>query len=299
MWTVVVALLPGVLGAGYFFGYRALGLIGLSIVAALVSEALTQRAFGRRVTIRDGSAVITGILLAFNLPPGVPFWIPVVGSAFAIVVVKQFFGGLGYNFLNPALAARAFLMAAWPSYMTGAFSAPRAGYLAGFDAVTQATPLSLLKQSTDLQILTKLNSGEVIRNLIFGFRGGCLGETSALLLGLGATLLLVRGIIDYRIPLAYLGTVGILTLVLPTPASPIFHLLAGGLILGAFFMATDYTTTPVTKLGRWIFGIGCGVLTVLIRLWGGYPEGVSYSILLMNLTTPLLDRFTQPKRFGK
>lgn len=299
MWSVVVALLPALLGGLYFFGFRTLELVGLSVAAAVGSEALAQRAFGRKITIRDGSAVITGVLLAFNLPPGVPWWMPVVGSAFAVVVVKQLFGGLGYNFLNPALAARAFLMATWPSLMTGRFPPPRAGYLAGFDALTQATPLSVLKHPPNPEALTQLNSWEVTRSLLFGSRGGCLGETSTILLGLGALFLLMRRIIDYRIPFSYLGTVAILTALLPTPVTPLFHLLSGGLILGAFFMATDYTTSPVTKLGRWIFGVGCGVLTVFIRLWGGYPEGVSYSILLMNLATPLLDRFTRPKRFGR
>lgn len=297
MWTVVIALIPAFIGSVWFFGLRAVLLTALSIASAVLSEALTQKAFGRPITIKDGSAVITGILLAFNLPPGVPFWVPIVGSAFAIIIVKQLFGGLGYNFINPALAARAFLMISWPSLMTGRWLAPRTGYLAGFDAITQATPLNLLKNGPS-SLIPHLNSLEVLKNLFFGNVGGCIGETSALLLLIGALILFVYKIIDYRIPLSYIATVFILTWVLPTPASPLFHLLAGGLILGAFFMATDYTTTPVTPKGRWIFGIGCGVITVMIRLWGGYPEGVSYSILLMNVTTPLIDRLTRPRRFG-
>lgn len=297
MWTVVVALIPALIGSVWFFGLRAVLLTALSIASAVVSEAITEKAFGRPITIKDGSAVITGILLAFNLPPGVPLWIPLVGSAFAIIVVKQLFGGLGYNFLNPALSARAFLMISWPSLMTGRWLAPRIGYLAGFDAITQATPLNLLKNGSP-EVLTQINSPEALKNLFFGNVGGCIGETSALLLLIGVVLLFAYKIIDYRIPLSYIVTVFILTWILPTPASPLFHLLAGGLILGAFFMATDYTTSPVTPKGRWIFGIGCGVITVMIRLWGGYPEGVSYSILLMNTATPFIDRLTRPKRFG-
>jgi len=297
MWMVVISLIPAFIGSVWFFGLRAVLLTVLSIASAVASEAITEKAFGRPITIKDGSAVITGILLAFNLPPGVPFWVPIVGSAFAIIIVKQLFGGLGYNFLNPALAARAFLMVSWPSLMTGKWLAPRTGYLAGFDAITQATPLNLLKNGPP-SVIPHLNSAEVLKNLFFGNVGGCIGETSALLLLIGAGVLFAYKIIDYRIPLSYIATVFILTWVLPTPASPLFHLLAGGLILGAFFMATDYTTTPVTPKGRWIFGIGCGVITVMIRLWGGYPEGVSYSILLMNVATPLIDRLTRPRRFG-
>jgi len=297
MWMVVISLIPAFIGSVWFFGLRAVLLTVLSIASAVASEAITEKAFGRPITIKDGSAVITGILLAFNLPPGVPFWVPIVGSAFAIIIVKQLFGGLGYNFLNPALAARAFLMVSWPSLMTGKWLAPRTGYLGGFDAITQATPLNLLKNGPP-SVIPHLNSAEVLKNLFFGNVGGCIGETSALLLLIGAGVLFAYKIIDYRIPLSYIATVFILTWVLPTPASPLFHLLAGGLILGAFFMATDYTTTPVTPKGRWIFGIGCGVITVMIRLWGGYPEGVSYSILLMNVATPLIDRLTRPRRFG-
>lgn len=313
MWSVVIALLPALLGSIYFFGLRSVLLVGLSIASALLSEAIFQKIFGHKITITDGSAVITGILLAFNLPPGVPLWMPVIGSAFAIIIAKQFFGGLGYNFINPALAGRAFLMISWPYFMTAKWLAPNSGYLAGFDAVTQATPLTLLKNTLTLlkepttpseqivlakNTLTQLNSLPVIKNLFLGNVGGCLGETSALLLLIGAIFLLVTKVIDYRIPLSYLGTVLVLSLIFPTKTNVLFQLFSGGLFLGAFFMATDYVTSPVTKLGRWLFGIGCGFFTVIIRTWGGYPEGVSYSILFMNLFTPLIDRYSKPKVFG-
>ncbi|MCS7258498.1 MAG: RnfABCDGE type electron transport complex subunit D [candidate division WOR-3 bacterium] len=298
MWNVVIALIPALLGAIYYFGLRALILTLIAVVSAIGFEAFTQKLFSRKITILDGSAVITGILIAYNLPPGVPWWIPIVGSAFAIIIVKQLFGGLGYNFINPALAARAFLVASWPQIMTTKWLAPRSGYLAGFDAITQATPLSLAKHSQDLNTIKILNSWPVIKNLFLGNCGGCIGETSALLLLIGGIYLLARGYINYRIPLAYILTVLILSILLPTKFSPLFHLFSGGLMLGAFFMATDYVTSPVTPKGQWIFGVGCGILTMLIRLWGGYPEGVSYSILLMNVATPLIERYTKPKVFG-
>ncbi|MCX7785905.1 MAG: RnfABCDGE type electron transport complex subunit D [candidate division WOR-3 bacterium] len=298
MWSVVIALIPVLLGAIYFFGLRALGIVVISIFSAVLFEALSQKFFGRKITIFDGSAVITGLLLAFNLPPGVPLWLPFIGSAFAIVVAKQLFGGLGYNFINPALAARAFLTVSWPQLMTTTWMAPKSGFLAGYDAITQATPLSLAKLNKSPEIIQQLNSLPVIKNLIIGNCGGCLGETSAILLLIGAIYLLIRGFISYRIPLAYLSTVLVLSLILPTPLSPLFHIFSGGLMLGAFFMATDYVTSPITPKGQWIFGVGCGIITMLIRIWGGYPEGVSFSILLMNVATPLIDRYTKPKAFG-
>lgn len=298
MWSVVMALLPALIGSIYFFGFRTLLLTFLSVISAVISEALAQKFWGRKITILDGSAVITGLLLAYNLPPAVPLWVPVIGSVFAIVIAKQVFGGLGYNFINPALAARAFLMVSWPQIMTSNWLAPKSGFLAGYDAVTQATPLSAAKLFKDSLVIQNLNSWPVIKNLIIGKCGGCLGETSAILLIIGATYLLIRGFISFRIPVAYIGTVIILSLVLPTKYSPFFHIFSGGLLLGGFFMATDYVTSPITTKGQWIFGIGCGIITMLIRLWGGYPEGVSYSILLMNVATPLIDRYTKPKLFG-
>ncbi len=302
MWSVVICLIPALIGSVYFFGFRMLLIIGLSVLSALGFEAFAEFMWRRKITINDGSAVITGILLAFNLPPNIPIWIPIIGSGFAVIIVKQIFGGLGNNFINPALAARAFLMVSWPQLMTTNWLAPRFGHLAGYDAVTQATPLSLAKNFGTPETFQSLNSWPVIKNLIIGFRGGCIGETSAILLLCGATYLIIKGYLKYRIPLSYIGTILILSFIFYitklSPLSPIFHLFAGGLILGAFFMATDYVTTPMTVKGQWIFGIGCGVITMLIRLWGGYPEGVSYSILLMNVATPLIDRYIKPKVFG-
>jgi len=328
MYSVVFALLPALLGSVYFFGLRALFITAVAAASALGTEALYQKVMKRPLTVRDGSALITGMLLAYNLPVSSPLWLPLVGSFFAIFVAKQLFGGLGYNFINPALAGRAFLTASWPSIMTGGWTPPLRGTISGIqsltitrlglDTITSATPLSLTREA--MRVLTdpgsaqgqvelarnalqQLNQGGTLKNLFFGGVGGCLGETSAVLLLLGAAFLLIRGYIDWRIPLSYLAAVALLTGALyplgVTRVTPLFHLLAGGLILGAFFMATDMVTSPVTPRGRWVFGIGCGIVTVLIRVWGGYPEGVSYSILLMNVFTPLIDRMTRPKKFGE
>lgn len=315
MWAVVIALLPALAGSVYLFGTRTLWVVALSIISAVVSDSLAQIAFGRKATPADGSAVITGLLLAYSLPPGVPWWIPVVGAAFATIVVKQFFGGLGHNFINPALAARAFLMVSWPTHMTSMWLAPRSGPLSGLDAVSGATPLALVRRAAELvpRGLTPADSVEAVRTLtthanslsetkklLLGNVGGCLGETSALLLLIGAIFLILIKVIDWRIPLAYIGTIVTLALVLPgNHLAPWFHVFSGGIILGAFFMATDYVTSPVTAKGRIIFGIGCGVITMLIRLYGGYPEGCSYSILLMNVATPLIDRLARPRLFGQ
>jgi electron transport complex protein RnfD len=275
----------------------------ISVAAAIGCEALMQRMLGRKITITDGSAILTGLLLAFNLPPGVPWWLPAAGSGFAIIFAKQLFGGLGYNFINPALAGRAFLMASWPSLMTKEWLAPAGGTLSGIDGITAATPLSLLKNPAnygDPQVLIRqLNDFETVRNVFFGKIGGCIGETSALLLLLGGLFLIFMKIVDYRIVVGYLGSFALLAWVLPTQGSVLFHLFAGGLFLGAFFMATDWVTSPVTKKGRWVFGIGCGVITIIIRVWGGYPEGVSYSILLMNVFTPFIDKLTKERVFGE
>ncbi|MEO0009823.1 MAG: RnfABCDGE type electron transport complex subunit D [candidate division WOR-3 bacterium] len=320
MWAVVIALLPAFAGSIYFFGLRALIITLLSVASALLFDALGQRLFGRKITLLDGSAVLTGILLGFNLPPNVSWWIPVAGSAFAMLVAKQFFGGLGHNFINPALAGRAFLVASWPTQMTTSWLAPRGGIISGLpanalnlctDAVTTATPLNVLKQGAKLvlpgcnphALYEQLQSWTTLKNLFWGNTGGCIGETSALLLLIGGLALIIIRVIDWRIPLSYLLTVTALVLILPGHKAgllnyTIFHLLSGGLMLGAFYMATDYVTSPLTAKGRVIFGVGCGVLTVLIRLWGGYPEGVCYSILLMNVATPLIDRLTPPRLFG-
>lgn len=320
MWLVVVATLPALGGSIWLFGWPAARTILLSVASCLGFDALGQMMFGRKITLHDGSAAVTGILLAFNLPPNVPWWLPVAGSAFAMLVVKQLFGGLGHNFVNPALAARAFLMISWPTHMTTLWLKPLGLSTCGLDAdaaslctdaVTSATPLGVLKNAATLvrpqydahDVWTALQSWPTLKRLLLGTVGGSLGETSALLLLLGGILLLATRIIDWRIPAAYLGTVIVVALVLPGHKASLhqyvlFHLLAGGLMLGAFFMATDYVTSPLTGNGRLLFGAGCGLLTMLIRLWGGYPEGVCYSILLMNVATPLIDRFTRPRLFG-
>ncbi len=310
MFLVILSLMPAFAGSIYFFGLRALILTLISVASSVLCEALCQVVRKKPITISDGSAVITGILLAFNLPPNAPYFMPAVGSFFAILVAKQVFGGLGYNIFNPALAGRAFLMASWPLFMTDRWAAPRIGSMSGIisanssiDVISQATPLAVAKLYADTPGLPQLlNTKSTLLSLFWGTSGGCIGETSCILLLIGAVILFAFRVIDYRIPLSYFLAVfaltGVLWLTGITCVTPVFHILSGGLFLGAFFMATDYVTSPLTKKGKWIFGVGCGVLTVAIRIWGGYPEGVSYSILLMNALTPLIDRFTSPKIFG-
>lgn len=283
MLTVIIALLPAGIAGIYFFGFRSLEIIFISVISAIVTEGVIQKLSKKPVTINDFSAALTGLLLAYNLPPTVPLWLPALGAFFAIAVVKQAFGGLGHNFLNPALAARAFLLAAFPVDMT-TWSAP-------FEAKTTATPLAIAKGLTEIKTLPTYSQ------LFWGNIPGCIGETSKAALLLGAVVLLILRIIDWRIPFGYLATVAIISWIFAGQKKFFsgdvpFHLFSGGLILGAFFMATDYVTSPVTKKGKIIMGIGCGIITCLIRLYGGYPEGVSYSILIMNLFTPLIDKFT-------
>lgn len=318
MWTVNLALLPALVMAVYFFGYKALWITLLSIATAVATEGIIQKLTKRPLRAHDGAAVITGILLSFNLPPSVPWWMPIVGSVFAIAIVKELFGGLGYNILNPALAARAFLLASWPVQMTAQWTAPQEGTLSGISAVTTATPLNLLKESAKIianpeqydpskvqqaqQAIANLSSS--YSNLLIGNVGGCLGETSVIALLIGVLILFYRHIIDWQIPFTYIGTVALLSWVFGGSeglftGNWIFHILSGGLVLGAFYMATDMVTSPLNPKGQFIFAAGCGILTVAIRLWGGYPEGVSYSILLMNLTVPLIDRYTVPTVFGE
>ncbi len=318
MWTVNIALLPALIMSVYFFGWKAMWITLLSVAAAVATEAAIQKLSRKPVRVHDGAAVITGILLAFNLPPSVPWWMPVIGSVFAIAIVKELFGGLGYNILNPALAARAFLLASWPVEMTAKWMAPREGTISGITAITSATPLNLLKQSAKIiaspekfdpsqvqaaqEAIAKLSGNYT--NLLIGNVGGCLGETSVIALLIGALILFYRHIIDWRIPFTYIGTVAVLAWIFGGTeglftGNWIFHVLSGGLVLGAFFMATDMVTSPIHPKGQFIFAAGCGILTVAIRLWGGYPEGVSYSILLMNLAVPLIDRYTVPKVFGE
>jgi electron transport complex protein RnfD len=277
MYSVVISLLPASIGAVYFFGLRALVLIIVTIGVALATEAIFQMARKKEITIWDGSALVTGLLLALNLPSALPFWMAAVGAIVAITIGKQVFGGLGQNPFNPALIGRVFLFITFPRQMTTWV----------IDGKTMATPLGAMKFEGQMTPYSDLFWGKI---------GGSLGETSVLLLLIGAAYLIYKGYIDWRIPLGLLGTVALLTIILGH--DPLFHLMSGGLVLAAFFMATDMVTTPVTQLGKWLFSIGAGIIVVVIRLYGGYAEGISFAILLMNAITPLLDRYTRPRVFG-
>lgn len=289
MLDVVIALCPALIAAVIYFGYRALAITAASVGSALLFEWASRRAMKRPQTIGDFSAVITGLLVAFNMPASVPIYIPIIGSLIAIVVVKQMFGGLGNNFVNPALAARIVLTISFPAAMT-AFVARPAGdtSILAIDLVSSATPLNLLRFSPDLPNYLDL--------LLGNGKAGCIGEISILALLIGAAYLLVRKVITIWIPLTYLLTVMIM--VAAAGQDPLYHLLSGSLVLGAFFMATDYVTSPLTRNGKILFGLGCGLITGLIRLFGGMAEGVSFSILLMNILVPHLDRWTRPVQFG-
>lgn len=296
MLDVVIALLPALVVSIFVFGWRALVLTLVSVCACIFFEWLYGVLLRRPNTTGDCSAVVSGMLLAFNVPVTAPLWIVIVGAAFAMVIVKGLFGGIGKNFMNPVLSARAFLFS-WPIIMTSWVKIRTALplFATPVDVVTSATPLAALKAGTlpDFSIF----------ELALGMHGGSLGETSAFALAAGGLYLLYRRVISLHIPVAYLGTVAALTFLFPRGGLPagdfmLAHLLSGGLMLGAIFMATDYTTSPLTRKGQIIFGIGCGVLTVVIRYFGSYPEGVSYSILLMNACVPLIERATEPKSLG-
>ena len=284
MLDVIIALVPAMIGAIYFFGLNAVKLIVISIVSAVFFELAAQKFFKKDVLIGDLSAVVTGLLLAFNLPANAPWWIPVFGAAFAIIIVKEFFGGIGSNFMNPALAGRVALVSSWPLIM-GTYINP--------DGITSATPLTLIKSGSTADLPS-------IANMFIGNIGGSLGETSAALLLIGGVYLLIRKVIDWKIPVIYVGTTAIMLLILGVnPEMLTYHIFGGGLILGAVFMATDYSSSPITPNGKILFGIGAGVLTALMRVKGGMPEGVSYAILLMNVASPVIDKFTKPKVFGR
>ena len=289
MWTVVISTIPAGIAGVIIFGLDALWIILAAVIAAVSSEWVFGILSKRKVTVLDGSAVITGIFLAYNLPSGVPLWLPVAGAIFSIGVGKAVFGGLGQNIFNPALVGRVFLMASWPKYMT-TFPKPFS-----YDAVTSATPLAMLKEGKILEHIPYLD-------LFFGNRGGCIGEVCILALLIGAAILLIKGYITWHIPVTYIFTTALLTYIFGAGqffhGDWLFHILSGGLILGAFFMATDYVATPLTPKGQVIFGVGCGLITAVIRLWGGYPEGVSYAILMMNAATPFIDRYTRNRIYG-
>ena len=296
MRDVLIALTPALLGSVYFFGFRALLVTLVSAAACVLFEWAWCKIMKTPSHVYDMSAVVTGVLLAFVCPVTVPLWCIILGDFFAIIVVKQLFGGIGRNIVNPALAARAFMFS-WPAVMSKWVPvgfANAVGIFPDVDAVTAATPLSYMQQGQLPQ------TG--IWDLFFGNVGGCLGETSALLLLIGFGYLLIRKVVNLRIPVAFIGTVAVLTVLFPMGNNNLTwmasQVLSGGVMLGALFMATDYVTSPVTKLGQVIFGIGCGVLTVVIRYFGSYPEGVSYAILIMNCCVVLLDRIGRPKKFG-
>ena len=289
MGNVFLALCPAALWGVYVFGLRALIMILVCVSASVLSETAFNLVMHKENTVHDMSAAVTGLLIAMNVSSLMPFWQAALGCVFAIVVVKMMFGGLGCNFMNPALSARAFLMASFASNMTR-WASPFDRTFKLADAVTGATPLSDLS-----------NAKYSLLDMFLGKTGGCIGEVSALLLIIGGLYLMVRKIIRPRIPVSYILTVAVLTC-LVSGFDGVFtlkSLLSGGLMLGAFFMATDYVTTPVTGKGMIAAGVLCGILTVSIRTWGGYPEGVSYSILLMNAATPLIDRVCKNKRFGE
>ena len=287
MRDVIIALVPATAAGIYYFGLRALILIVAAIISAVFFEWLYEKTTKKPVTINDLSAVVTGLLLAMNLPASAPVWVAIVGSAFAIIFAKQLFGGLGQNFINPALAGRAFLLASYPTEMT-TWVVPN-GLAA--DAATYATPLAQLKNGA-------LDAS--LKQLVMGQVGGTIGETCAIALIIGGIYLLYKHVISWKIPVIYIATVFILFAVIGRHGMrmPLQEIFAGGVMLGGIFMATDYASSPVTPKGQVIFAVGAGLLTYLIRTFGGYPEGVSYSILIMNCCVPLIERFTEPTIFG-
>ncbi len=296
MGLVIAALLPALAGGVYFFGPRVLLVTAVSIISAVLAEFLFRKALRCEVHISDLSAVVTGLLLALICPPSSPLWMVAIGSIFAIVFVKELFGGLGGNFANPALAARGVLLMSWPAFMT---RWSLSLHSVAVDATTTATPLGIIKLGgTIADVMKSLGASsrpQLYLQLFLGNRGGCIGETSALLLLVGAGFLAAMRIIDLRAPVAMVATTFVTSWLFGT--DPLFAILSGGILLGALFMATDYVTTPVTPAGKWIFGIGAGLVTVLIRQLGNYPEGVTYAILIMNVITPYLDKIL-PRRFG-
>lgn len=288
MGDVLIALVPVVLSGVYYFGFRSLLVILVTIASCVLSEYISRKVMKRDITLHDLSAVVTGLLLALSLPPSIPLWIAAVGGAVAIIIVKQMFGGLGQNFMNPALTARVMLMVSWTGHMTKWVIPPA-------DTVSSATPLALIRQA-----------GEAILpgyfELFVGSARGCIGETSVLALLLGGGYLLYRKVITFEIPFAFVGATALFTWIFggdrPFTGDFIYHILSGSLIIGAFFMATDYSTSPMTGKGKLIMGVGCGLLTGVIRLYTNYPEGASFAIILMNILVPLIDRYTVPKSFG-
>ncbi len=298
MGSVFVALIPASLAGICCFGIRALIVIAVSVLSCVFFEALIQKLMGKKITVGDFSAAVTGLLLAMNLPSSAPVWLIIIGAFVAIYLGKQIFGGIGQNPFNPALVSRVFLLISFPLYMT---NWPKAlGFSFDLDVATHATPLGILKTDG-----VQAAYGAVTNlDLFLGKVGGSLGEISAAALLIGGIYLMAKRIISWEIPFTFIATVfistGIFYLIDPSKyIDPVFHILSGGLFLGAFFMATDYVTSPLSRSGKMLFGILCGLITIIIRLWGGYPEGVSFAILFMNGLVPLIDKYLHPKRFGR
>ena len=298
MLDVIIALLPALAWSVYCFGWKALLLTAVSVVSCVFFEWAYRKAMKKSCMVGDLSAVVTGILLSFVCPVDLPWWVIIIGAFFSIVVVKQLYGGIGCNFLNPALAGRAFLLASYATAMT-TWTLPTSKV---DTVVSTATPLAIMKEGT-VEKFTELTANYSVGDMFIGRVGGSLGEVSALALLLGFVWLLIRKVISWHTPVAFIGTVAILTLI-SAPAGidnvqyMLYNVFGGGLMLGAIFMATDYATSPVTKPGQLIFGIGCGLITCFIRRFGSYPEGVCYSILIMNCTTWLLDKYIRPTIYG-
>lgn len=287
MGDVLIALIPAAIASVIIFGFRALMILAVTVISCVLSEYISRKIMKRDNTVPDLSAVVTGVLLAFNLPVSIHPLIAVFGGVVAIVVVKQMFGGIGMNFVNPALTARIVLMSSFPTQMS-TWSQPFYYLKGSADAITTASPLNVMANGGELPSLGAL---------FVGFRAGCLGETCAVALLLGGVYLALRRVIRIEIPLCFIGTVFVFSWI--QGQNPVEQILTGGLLLGAIFMATDYTTSPITFSGRIIFGIGCGLLTVLIRVFGSLPEGVSFSIIIMNILVPHIERLTRPKPFGE
>ena len=286
MMDVLIGLAPAMIAAVVIFGFRALLMTAVCVAACIIFEYGTERILGRENTISDLSAVVTGVILSFNLPVQLPLWMAVVGCFFAIVIVKQLFGGIGNNFANPAIAARIFLLLSFSQPMTTWLQVEGGRAVQG---VYGATPLALISAGDTANLPS-------VMEMLLGTRGGCMGETCAIALILGGVYMIWKKVITPTIPLAFIGGVFVLSLLFGV--NPVYELLGGGLMLGAFFMATDYTTSPITEKGKIIFGLGCALITMVIRVFGSYPEGVSYSILLMNIITPHINRMVRNKAFG-
>lgn len=288
MLDVIIAMIPALIASVYFFGPRALALVVVTVAACVISEYIARKVMKRDQTIGDLSAVVTGMLLAFNYPATLPFWIAALGGVVAIIVVKQMFGGLGHNFANPAITARVILLTSFALRMT-TWVEPYAWKTGAVDAVSAATPLGMVASGNTEALPTYLQ-------MFIGERAGCLGETCIAALLIGGIYLVVKKVISPIIPVCYIATVFVFSAILG--ADPVMQILSGGLFLGAIFMATDYVTSPITNKGKVIYAIGCGVITVLIRQFASLPEGVSYSILLMNILTPHIENATMPRVFG-